>query len=314
VLRIGSGNFYNAQQTNNFSIMSLNPPFSGSFVFQNDRNRPTATIQNPFAGAPVTGTPVALVMIGYLQANGRSNYKNNHIWQWSSELEKSFGKDWVAAVGYVGSAGSNLENTVPNWNNPDPGPGAVQSRRPFQYYVDSRDPNTLLPFGTIRRLESWASSNYNALQSRIEKRFSKGLTVNGSFTYQKAMSIAYGANEGAGFGQNVVQNPRNRLADYGRSNIDQRLRFVWSSIYELPWMRGEKRPEGIRVGRLVVEWHCRAPVGPAGDDQPERRLSKHRRSEQPAALRGGGRGSSARVAPALDYQMVRHKRICSRQV
>ncbi|MFN7923673.1 MAG: carboxypeptidase regulatory-like domain-containing protein [Bryobacteraceae bacterium] len=248
VLRIGSGNFYNAQQTNNFSIMSLNPPFSGSFVFQNDRTRPTATIQNPFAGAPVTGTPVALVMLGYLQDNGRSKYRNNHIWQWSAEIEKSWGRDWVTAIGYVGSAASNLENTVPNWNNPDPGAGAVQARRPFPFYVDSRDTNTLLPFGTIRRLETWASSNYNSLQGRAEKRLSRGLTFNGAFTYQRGMAIAYGANEGAGFGQNVVQNPRNRLADYGRSNIDQRLRFVWSSIYELPWLRKAPGLKGLVLG------------------------------------------------------------------
>jgi hypothetical protein len=248
VLRVGGGNFYNAQQTNNFSILNLNPPFSGSVVFQNDRNQPTATIENPFLGAPVTGTPAALVMLGYLQEDGRSFYKNNHLWQWSTEIEKSWAKQWVTAVAYVGSAGSNLENTVPNLNNPDPGPGAVQSRRPFQYYVDSRNPDALLPLGTIRRLESWASSNYNALQARLEKRVSAGLTFNGAFTYQRAHAIAYGANEGAGFGQNVVQNPRNREADYGRSNIDQRLRFVWSNIYELPWLRAAKGFRGLLLG------------------------------------------------------------------
>lgn len=57
VLRMGGGNFYNAQQTNNFSILNLNPPFSGSAVFQNDRNNPTATITQPFLGSPVTGSP-----------------------------------------------------------------------------------------------------------------------------------------------------------------------------------------------------------------------------------------------------------------
>ncbi len=248
VLRLGSGNFYNAQQTNNFSIMSLNPPFSGSVVFQNDRTRPTATIQNPFLGSPVTGTPAALVMIGYLQENGRSAYRNNDIWQWTSELEKSWGKQFVTAVAYVGSAASNLENTVPNLNNPDPGAGAVQARRPFQYYVDSRTPTSLLPLGTVRRLESWASSNYNALQARAEKRMGNGLSFNGAFTYQRAHAIAYGANEGGGFGPNVVQNPRNREADYGRSNIDQRLRFVWSNIYELPWLRTAKGLKGFVLG------------------------------------------------------------------
>jgi Carboxypeptidase regulatory-like domain/TonB dependent receptor len=248
VLRLGGGNFYNAQQTNNFSILNLNPPFSGSVVFQNDRTQPTATIQQPFLGSPVTGTPAALVMLGYLQPDGRSFYKNNHIWQWSSEIEKSWGIGWLTAVGYVGSSASNLENTVPNLNNPDPGAGAVQARRPYQYYVDSRDPATLLPLGTIRRLESWASSNYNALQSRLEKRLSHGLSFNGAFTYQRAHAIAYGANESAGYGQNVVQNPRNRGWDYGRSNIDQRLRFVMSNLYDLPWMRTAKGFKGLLLG------------------------------------------------------------------
>lgn len=75
-----------------------------------------------------------------------------------------------------------------------------------------------------------------------------GLSFNGAFTYQRAHAIAYGANEGAGFGQNVVQNPRNREADYGRSNIDQRLRFVWSNIYELPWLRTAKGLKGALFG------------------------------------------------------------------
>ena len=88
---MGAGNFYNAQQTNNFSILNLNPPFSGSIVFQNDRNQPTATIQNPFLGSPVTGTPAALVMLGYLQPDGRSFYKNNHIWQWSTRNRERVG-------------------------------------------------------------------------------------------------------------------------------------------------------------------------------------------------------------------------------
>ena len=51
VLRIGGGQFYNAQQMNNFTILNLAPPFSGSAAFDNDRTNPTATIQNPLAGS-----------------------------------------------------------------------------------------------------------------------------------------------------------------------------------------------------------------------------------------------------------------------
>ncbi len=254
VLRMGSGLFYSPQQTNNFNILGLNPPLSGSTVFQNDRTRPTATFQNPFAGAPVGAGPAAIVMLGQLRAsrNQRSNYLNNKIWQWSAELERSFGKSWVTGIAYVGSSASNIDMPIQNWNNPDPGLGAVQDRRPFPFYVDSRSPNALLALGTVRRLESGSSANYNALQGRLEKRYSNGLMFNTSFNYQKGMAVGYSVNEGGPYGSNYTQDPRNRLADYGRSQIDQRFRFVFSHIWEIPWLRKEKGFRGHVLGGWAV--------------------------------------------------------------
>lgn len=254
VVRVGSGLFYSPQQTNNFNILGLNPPFSGSTVFQNDRNNPTATIQNPFAGSPVGAGPAAIVMLGWTQADrdNRSMYLNNKIWQWTTEIERSFGQNFVTGIAYVGSAGSHLDMPVQNWNNPDPGLGAVQNRRPFQFYVDSRDANTRLALGTVRRLESWTNSNYHAMQLRAEKRYSKGLTFNGSFNFQKAMYIGYGVNEGGPYGNSYTQDPRDRRADYGRSQIDQRFRFVFSHIWEIPWLRNTKGPKGWVLGGWAI--------------------------------------------------------------
>jgi hypothetical protein len=254
VLRMGAGSFYSPQQTNNFNILGLNPPFSGSTVFQNDRTNPTATIDNPFAGTPVGGGPQAIVMTGNLQAdrNNRSLYLNNDIWQWSAELEKSFGRDFVTGFAYVGSQAANIDMPVQNSNNPDPGLGAVQARRPLQFYVDSRDPNQLLQLGTVRRLETGTSANYNALQARAEKRYSKGLTFHAAFNYQKAMSIGYSVNEGAPYGSNFTQDPRNREADRGRSYIDQRFRFVFSHIWEIPWMRNATGLTGAVLGGWAI--------------------------------------------------------------
>ena len=254
VLRTGAGQFYSPQQQNNFSILNINPPFSGSVVFQNDRARPTATIASPFLGSPVGGGPQALIMLGNLQADrsNRSLYLNNDIWQWTLEIEKGWGKDFVTGVAYVGSKASNLDMGIQNWNNPDPGLGAVQARRPIQFYVDSRNRDTLLPLGTLRRLETGTSANYNALQMRAEKRYSKGLTFHAAFNYQKAMTVGYSVNENGLYGANFTQDPRNRLADYGRSYIDQRFRFVFSHVWELPWMRGAKGPAGWVLGGWAV--------------------------------------------------------------
>jgi len=275
VLRLGSGLYYSPQQTNNFNILGLNPPFSGSIVFQNDRNRPTATIQNPFAGSPAGGGPQAIVALGWLKAdrNNRSMYLNNKIWQWTAEIERSIGQQLVVGVAYVGNAASHLDMPVQNWNNPEPGPGAVQGRRPIPFYADSRNPDTLLPLGTVRMLESWTNANYSALQLRAEKRYTRGLSLHAAFNYQHANSIGYSVNEGGPFGPNYTQDPRNRRADYGRSQIDQRFRLVVSHIWELPWFREARGPANWILGGWalngIVSLSSGLPVtvGQTGDSQ-----------------------------------------------
>jgi hypothetical protein len=244
-------------------------------VFNNDRTSPTATIDKPFAGAPAGGGPAAIVALGWLQPdNGnRSKYLNNNIWQWSAELEKSLGQDLVFGVAFVGSAGTHIDMPVQNWNNPDPGLGVVQNRRPYRFYADSRQPDQMLELGTVRMLESWTNSNYNALQLRAEKRYAKGLAFNASFNYQKANSIGYSVNEGGPYGTNYTQDPRDRLADYGRSQIDQRFRFVFSHIWELPWFRKDRGPKSWFLGGWtingIISLQSGLPVtvGQTGDSQ-----------------------------------------------
>jgi hypothetical protein len=173
----------------------------------------------------------------------------------------------------VGSQASNIDMTVSNWNNPDPGLGAVQARRPVQFYIDSRDAGAVLPLGTVRRLETWTSASYNALQARLEKRYTRGLTFHAAFNYQKAMSVGYSVNESPLYGQNFTQDPRNRLADRGRSGIDQRFRLVFSHIWEIPWLRSARGLTGAVLGGWaingIIQLQSGLPVtvGQAGDSQ-----------------------------------------------
>src|SRR5439155_23575678 len=133
VFQINARQIYNANQLNNFQILNLPPPLSGSNVIDNERQNPKATIDNPFAGTAAQ-TPTALLMLDNVQAsNGnRSRFQNNDVWQWTAELERSFGANLVTGFAYVGSKGSHIDTTVSNFNNPDPGLGAIQARRPIQ--------------------------------------------------------------------------------------------------------------------------------------------------------------------------------------
>jgi len=253
VLRTGAGLFYNAQQMNNFQILSLQPPFSGSNLFENDRQNPKATIDNPFAGSS-TQSPAALLMLGNIKADhdNRSMYLNNDIWQWTLELEHSIGQSLVTGLAYLGSKGSNIDTTISNYNNPVPGVGSIQDRRPLRFYVDSREPDKLLPLGTIRYLDSGTNSTYHALQARAEKRYSRGLTFTGSFNYQKAIAVGYSVNEAAGFGGRIPQDPRNITAERARFNLDQRFRFVFSHVWEIPFWRIRKDFAGQVFGGWAI--------------------------------------------------------------
>jgi Carboxypeptidase regulatory-like domain/TonB dependent receptor-like, beta-barrel len=253
VLRAGGGLFYNAQQMNNFQILNLQPPYSGSNLFENDRQNPRATIDNPFAGS-ATASPAALLMLGNIQASrsNRSMYLNNDIWQWTMEIERSFGQDLVVGIAYLGSKGSNIDTTISNFNNPDPGVGNIQGRRPIQFYADSREPDKLIPLGTLRYLDSGTNSSYHALQARAERRYSRGLTFTGSFNYQKAIGVGYSVNEGAAFGGRIPQDPRNVGAERGRFNLDQRFRFVFSHVWEMPFFRNQKGFKGFVLGGWAI--------------------------------------------------------------
>lgn len=47
---------------------------------------------------------------------------------------------------------------------------------------------------------SWASSNYHALQVKLEKRYTKGFTLLASYTYAKLMDCATGVFNGESVG------------------------------------------------------------------------------------------------------------------
>ena len=102
----------------------------------------------------------------------------------------------------------------------------------------------------------WASSNYEALQVKLEKRFHKGFTLVASYTYSKMMDYATGVFNGESVGtatsdtNSGTQNWNNLKAEYSPSAIDQTNRFVINGIYELPFLRSQK---GV-IGHILGGW------------------------------------------------------------
>ncbi len=156
------------------------------------------------------------------------NFRNGQMQQFNFSVQREVGRDMVATVGYVGSAGAKLY-WARNINQPDPGPGAVDPRRPYA---------AKLPGVTgITWLESSGNSFFSSLQTTFEKRFSRSFYFLGNWTWSHGLD-----NVGGDGGANgpVPQDPKNRRADWSSSNSDVRHRVNLATSYQLPFGKGRR--------------------------------------------------------------------------
>lgn len=167
--------------------------------------------------------------------------------QWNFNIQRDFGHNWMLEVGYSGSKATHLERVIDE-NYSAPGPGNINAKRPYQTVaVPGTSINAAL--GPIYGYHFNGNTNYNALVTRLEKRFSQGLTLLTSYTFSKAIgdvcgASAFGDTTGCGY-----QDPRNLRNERSVDNTDIPHRFVTSGVYELPVGRG--RRFGSRIPRAL---------------------------------------------------------------
>ena len=91
-------------------------------------------------------------------------------------------------------------------------------------------------FAQIFLFEQAGSSNYHALQVRIDRRFSDGLAFTSAYTWGHAIDDRPG--QGGGFSQDNY----NLRAERGNADFDVRQRWVVTGTYQFPF--GDGKPWG----------------------------------------------------------------------
>ncbi len=138
--------------------------------------------------------------------------------QWFFDVQREI-RDVLVVVGYQGAKATHLFASR-NINNGGPNPTIPEVRRRVRPQWNSV---------TLR--DNGANSNYNALIAKAEKRFAKGVTFIGSYTWSKNIDQAVeNLNEG-GSGR---ASEYNLSAERGLSDLDRRHNFVGSFTWELP--------------------------------------------------------------------------------
>jgi outer membrane receptor protein involved in Fe transport len=239
VLRGGYGIFTTAAHFDNINVLQLNPPGAGSLTVTNPSLNPIATIDNP---VPRELYPVKPIFNVVSIAPDR-RHTNGYVQNFTLQASREFTRNDVLEVGWVASKGTDLDTSVNNFNSPDPGPGNIQARRPYQDYA------------RIRLLVTDSNSIYHALQARYEHRFSKGLSLTAAYTWSHMIDdSAQSTNRGAC----QCQDPRHRgVRERASSIFDNRHRLVVGYVWELPLAKGFKGPaaflaKGWSLGGVVT--------------------------------------------------------------
>ena len=181
---------------------------------------------------------------------------------WNLNIERSFGKDWLFQVGYVGTKGTRLPRFVegnPTVYDPNLSPlenGQLSDQRRLYSGCTVEDPEATCTFSSAGLISGIANSTYNALQASLRKRFSAGLSFLASYTFSKTLdysssfNITGSASQSTAGENDLAQNPFDLRAEHGRSMFDARHRFVLSYQWNLPWF---SKPENW-YGHILGNW------------------------------------------------------------
>jgi hypothetical protein len=217
VFRGGAGIYYNANQTNSYTFLNTNPPWSPIYQCTWSAGLPTLNLSTPLsvpAACPLPGSAFGglIVTPPFHQPTGRMN-------QWSAGLERQLWNGGGFEVQYLGSHSYHLDRSFYN-NTPQPGPGAVNSRRP----------NPL--FGPIRTINNDEIGNYESMSLIFRQRLYHGLQMMANYTWAHTLDASSDSNGGG-----TPMNPFWWRQDYGNSNWDIRHRFLATVVYELPFFK-----------------------------------------------------------------------------
>jgi hypothetical protein len=247
-------------------------------VASNDGNvTPANTLSNPFPNgiqAPSGNSQGYLTGIGNSLTFMSQNRRSPLVEQYSADIQQELPLHFVFKLGYVGAKGRNL---LANSNGTGGGstvatagviPGTANiNQLPDQYLSQGAalltkvaNPyynrggtgvigsstvayNQLLrpfpQFSSVNVFAGGAQSLYNALNVKLQKDFSHGVSLLASYTWSSNWDSEWGSSNTFSTSPSLPQDAYNLKAEYARSVFDVPNRFAVGTTVELPFGHGK---------------------------------------------------------------------------
>lgn len=223
-------------RTNDYGFININLNIASAFPFVAALNPALTNAYTNLQNATFTGDPLQIT-----RTTVGEDFRSPYADQYSLEVQREVAKDWVFRLGYVGTKGTALFQTV------DGNPALPRNSRTEP--LRRQDPTR----GIIRLRCNCAESIYHSLQTSLEKRLTNNFSFGMHYTWSAFIDTASEIFNPQPQGEVAVpQDSFNRDADRARSSYDRPHRFTANFVYELPFLRDQK---GV-VGRFLGGWQA----------------------------------------------------------
>jgi hypothetical protein len=266
-------------RTNDYQFTTLAQLVGNSFPFVAAVGSPG--LANAFTILPTLNPdlsdPAALKQLNRIRLD--KNFRAPVADQFSLEVQRELDRDTVLRIGYVGTKGSGLFQTL------DGNPRKLCSAVPIRIDDPTTGDFTVLgcprvdpSAGAIRLYANTASSIYHSLQLSVERRSKNGLGAGAHYTWSSFIDTASDTFNSSVRGEvAIAQNSFDRSAERARSTYDRPQRFTVNAVYELPFYRRQTSALGYFLGGWQVSGlltlQSGTPFGPFNGSDPAAALS-----------------------------------------
>jgi hypothetical protein len=187
----------------------------------------------------------------------QSDFRNPLVQKWNFVVQRELPGQMALEVGYLGN---HQSHQVILWNS-DPAVNIAT----LNSSINTETQRIILPpagcsactsIGNgLSMTSSFGYGNYAALETKLEKRFSKGLQFRLAYTWAHALANSGTPLSGSsGLG---TPDPTNFASEYSSASWDIRHNFTTGFVYELPFGRGKAWGGNMNsaVDKIVANWH-----------------------------------------------------------
>jgi hypothetical protein len=232
VVRAGYGIFYSQDIGNAVFDMARN--IAGRVTQTSGQNGGTVGVPNLFYSNAVPGGSGAVAQIpppySYVDA---LDHKTSYSMQFLVNVQRQVAGNWLIEGGYLGALSHHLygfqdaNQAIPYGYIGSGATSPVSKRLPF------------LNYGVIQLVADGGNAAYNSLSLKATRRFSRGISLIGSYTFSRSIDDTSGIRT-QGSDTLFPQNSDCIACEKGLSSFDVRHRVVTSVLYELPFGRGKR--------------------------------------------------------------------------